>query len=143
MTKFVLLLGAAGLLASCGQAADDQGANGSANAASNAAEPAHPTYCFFKEAETKGWTVGRDASGNLAVKGKGHVKDSRYKAVLGEPEVASDKATLWLSIGTNGSGYAAPEDWWDVEATIPTSASVGAVTILCGSRTVAELNAPH
>ena len=60
-------------LASCNQAAEPPAAN---TAEANAAAPAkkHPTYCFFKDADTKGWSASRDSSGNVAVKGQAHMR---------------------------------------------------------------------
>ena len=110
------------------------------NAATNTASAKkHPTYCFFKDAETKAWKAKRDDSGNAVVTGKAHVKDARYKAVISEHEIAGQKATLWLTI-TDNPGYAAPENWWDVSTVIPSSSAVTAITVQCGKKVVAELS---
>ena|SRR5438309_192961 len=139
MRKLIMLAVAAGL-AGCNQGGDDNAANQAANEAA-AANPKHAGYCFFKDADTKGWSAKRDASGNVKIKGKAHLDDSRYRGDLGPPEIAGTAATLSLTMGENRS-YAAPDNWWDVTATIPNSAAIASVTIMCGSKTVAQLPAP-
>jgi hypothetical protein len=131
-----LVLGIAATLASCGQATD----NGASNAAADtsAAKPKHGSYCFFKDEETKGWKAALDKSGNVTVTGKAHVKDARYKPQLGQPEVTGTSAELWPTISPN-TGYASPDDWWDVSFTIPNSTAVESVNVRCGSKTMAEL----
>ena len=135
------MLGALGavMLAGCNQAAESNAAanNAAANAAS--AKPKGPTYCFFKPAETKGWTASRDARGNVVVKGQAFRSDSRYRAEFIEQDVTPDTATLWVAIGQNTTGYAAPENWWDVTTTIPDSGGIENVTVKCGKTTLAEL----
>jgi len=136
MRKSILVLSASTLLAACGQSAE-QPANNTAN---KVAEVKHPTFCFFKDEETKGWAVKADANGNVTVTGKAHVKDSRYMAQLGEPEVQGNKAKVWLTIGANSTGYAAnDEDVWDVSATIPAAGAVESVSVMCGPKSIAEL----
>ena len=131
------------MLAGCSEpAAEQPGAN---EAAANAAAPKrHPTYCFFKDAETKGWRASRDAAGNVAVTGKAHVKDARYQARFSDSDTEIDgpNATLWLTIVEN-RGYAAPDNWWDVSFAIPDSAAVTAVTLRCGKKTIADLSVPR
>ena len=39
----------------------------------------------------------------------------------------------------NSTGMGAQGNWWDVSATIPGSAAVEAVTVMCGTKTVANL----
>jgi hypothetical protein len=131
------------LAASAGLAACNQGdggnaaGNASVNAAATAA-PKHPTYCFFKEANRKGWTAKRDPSGNVVVKGQAKVEDVRYSAALEEGEVEGDKARIWLTMPQN-SGYQDLDRWWDVNAAIPGSAAVTSVTVMCGAKSVATL----
>lgn len=105
------------------------------------AEKKHPTYCFFKDAETKGWQAARDGSGNVVLTGKAHVKDARYKAVINESEISGGHVTAWLTISQN-DGYAAAENWWDVSSTIPDSAASSAVRLQCGKKVVADLTIP-
>lgn len=125
------------MLAACGQAAEQPANNSAANAI---AEDHHPTFCFFKDAETKGWAATADAAGTVTVKGKAHVKDSRYMAQLGEPEVQGNKARIWLTLGTNTTGYAANEaDVWDVSAKIPAAAGLDSVSVMCGKKSIVEL----
>jgi hypothetical protein len=75
----------------------------------------------------------------VTVSGKAHVKDGRYKAVLGEPEIAGTKASVWLTIGANDTGYSAEDDWWDLSAKIPAAAPVESVSVMCGKKAIAEL----
>lgn len=122
-------------LAACNRAPEPQ-AN---NAVANAAEPKRPSFCFFKLEETKGWKASAGADGNVTVTGQAHVKDSRYRAQLGEPEIEGKAAKLWLTITTNMTGYGAPDDWWDVTAQVPASAGVESVSVMCGDKSIAEL----
>lgn len=140
MTRnLILAAGAAVILAACGQSANET-AN---QAAANAAQPKKkPAFCFFKDEELKGWAATRGQDGNITLKGKAHVKDSRYKAMLGAPEIAGTRATIAPTIGQNDTGYGAPEDWWDLDATIPHSAAVDTIAVQCGAKTVAELKVP-
>ena len=139
MRQSIILLGTLLGAASCNQAADSPAANATNTAA---AETAKPKYCFFKDSETKAWSASRDKDGNVVVKGKAYRSDPRYQAQLGEPEVSGAKATVRPSIVQNATGYAAPDNWWDVSATIPNSSAVDAVTVECGSKTLAELKVP-
>jgi hypothetical protein len=76
----------------------------------------------------------------VTVTGKAHVKDSRYMAQLGEPEIAGNKASVWLTLGTNTTGYAANEqDVWDVSARIPAAGAVESISVMCGKKVVADL----
>jgi hypothetical protein len=136
-TRTLLLAGAVAALAGCNQAGENAAANVGSNAAASA--PKHPTYCFFKDSDTKGWSASRDAAGNVTVKGKALLEDTRYMAALGQPEISGTKASLWLTMGSNTNAYGAPGNWWDATATIPDSSGVDAVTIMCGTKTVAQL----
>jgi len=136
MRRSIVLLCAAAGLAGCNQTSEEPVSNAAANTIVAAAK--HPTFCFFKDEETKGWKASSDAKG-LTVTGKAHVKDGRYKAVLGEPEIAGTNASLWLTIGTNDTGYSAQGDWWDLTAQIPAATAVGSVTVMCGKKAIAEL----
>src|SRR3954453_1035716 len=136
MHPFILIASAAAVLAGCGQS----GGNGPANqTAGNAAQvKKRPAYCFFKDAETRGWTASRGKDGNIVVEGKVYRSDSRYKAVLGSPTITGASAEIAPSITVN-TGYAAPDNWWDVSAVIPGSAAVTTVAVRCGAKTLAEL----
>jgi hypothetical protein len=134
MRNAMLVLAVASLVTGCGKSDD-----GAANEVAKAAQPKKKAaYCFFKDNETKGWAAARDKDGNITVKGEAYRSDSRYKAVLGPPEVSGAAATLSPTITTNDS-YSAPDNWWEVNATIPNSAGVDTVTVICGARTLAEL----
>ncbi len=137
MRRKLLLLGAVAALTSCNQEPTAAVGNAAANVA--ASKPKHGTYCFFKDEEAKGWKTSLDPKGNVTVAGKMHVKDARYKAELGQPEVAGTRAELWPTLVVNDTGYASPDSWWDVRFTIPNSAAVTVVAIRCGSKTKAEL----
>jgi len=136
MNRSIILLCAAAGLAGCGQASEPPANNAAANTAVAAAK--HPAFCFFKDEETKGWKASADAKG-VTVTGKAHVKDGRYKAVLGEPEIAGTKASVWLTIGTNDTGYSAEDDWWDLSAQIPAATALESVSVMCGKKAIAQL----
>ena len=89
----------------------------------------------------KGWAASRGKDGNVTVKGKAHVKDPRYNAVLGPAVVTGSTAQIAPTIAQN-SGYESPGDWWDVSAVIPNSATVTSVSVTCGAKTVAQLTVP-
>jgi hypothetical protein len=133
----IVLATVAGALVGCSPTdeADNQ-ANASVN---SAAQPKRAAYCFFKDDETRGWSAAADAQGNVVVKGKAYRSDPRYMAVLGEPQVVGSSAEIAPSIGPNTTGFAAPENWWDVSATIPNSTSVTTVSVRCGKKVLAEL----
>ena len=135
MQKVILL--AVLLLSACGQEAGEP----AENVAPRTAEPKRPAYCFFKDSETEKWSASRDASGDVVVKGRAIRYDPRYKAELGEPEVSGTAATISPTIVQN-KGYASPDNWWDVAATIPGSANVTKVTVACGEKTLAEFDLP-
>ena len=138
MRQSIILLGALLAVAGCNEAADTTAAN--TNTAKT--EKPKPKYCFFKDAETKGWTASRDKAGNIVVKGKAYRSDPRYQAQLGAAEVTGNTAVIRPSIGQNTTGYGAPENWWDVSATIPNSDGVETVKVECGPKTLAELKVP-
>jgi hypothetical protein len=135
MRSFLIVSGAA-LLAGCGQSG-----NGAANqAAANSAQPKKKAgYCFFKDSETKGWTASRGKDGYIIVKGKAYRSDSRYRALLGPPEISGTTASISPTILQNGTGYGAEDNWWDVSATIPGSSALDTVTVICGAKTLATL----
>ena len=141
--RIAILLAAGAALAGCGQtgggeAAGNAAGNASANAvAANA--PKHPTYCFFKAANRKGWTAARDKSGNVVIKGQAKVEDVRYSAALEQGEVTGDSARIWLTMPQN-TGYQDLDRWWDVSATIPDSAAVKSVSVMCGAKEAATLS---
>jgi hypothetical protein len=39
----------------------------------------------------------------------------------------------------NDTGYSKADGWWDVSSTIPQSAAVDTVKVLCGAKTIATL----
>lgn len=133
----ILLLGAAVALASCDRSAENAASNAAANGAV-AAKKKHSAYCFFKNEETKDWKTSLDKGGNVVVTGRAHVKDPRYKPELGQPEVTGTSAELWPTLIVN-TGYASPDNWWDVSFTIPNSAAIENVAVQCGRKTLAQL----
>jgi hypothetical protein len=56
--------------------------------------------------------------------------------------VSGTTARIAPSIGPNTTGFGAPENWWDVSATIPNSAGVESVVVECGPKTLADLKVP-
>lgn len=138
-SRWIWLAAAAAGASGCSQGSDNQ-ANASANAAANApAAKKHPTYCFFAADSTKGWKASRDAKGNAVVKGTAHLEDRRYKASLGDSEVSGNAASLWLTMPVNDTGLGAPDNTWDVSATVPDSAAVESVKVMCGKKVLADL----
>jgi hypothetical protein len=138
--RALIWVAAAATIAGCNQSGANNNVAASATANTAAAEkPKHPTYCFYQDANTKGWSARRDKSGNVSVKGKAYLEDSAYSGSLVQGEVAGDKATIWITTGANTTGYAKPDGWWDVSATIPDSAAAKSVTVLCGTKTVVTL----
>jgi len=136
MRRSIILLPALGVLAACNQAADQPAANATGNAAAPAKKPG---FCFFKPEEMKGWKASADAKGNITVTGKAHVKDSRYVAQFGEPEIEGSTASLALTIAQNSGTYGATDDWWDLKATIPANPALQSVSVTCGGKSVADL----
>jgi hypothetical protein len=135
MRQWILLLGAASL-AACGQG--DQ----TANHAAAAPKKEKPKYCFFKDAESKGWAARRGKDRNITLKGQLYRSDGRYMAVLGEPKITGSTAEYWPSISINNTGASMPDGWWELSATIPGSAAIDTVDVKCGKKTFAELKVP-
>lgn len=142
MRKSIIMLGAAAGLAACGQSGEQVAANNSVTN-SAASEAPKPAYCFFKDSEMKSWKAKLDKSGNVVVSGKAYREDARYKAVLGPATVSATSAEVMPSITVNDTGFAAPDNWWDVSEIIPNSQSVTTVTVKCGDKTVATLAVPR
>jgi hypothetical protein len=144
MVRAIFLLAGAAALGACGQSgsADEQN-QATANAKSAAPAKPKPAYCFFQPNETKGWTASRDKAGNVVVKGKAYREDSRYQALLGPAAVSGTTAEVSPTIQQNPGAYGAPDDWWDVSATIPDSAAVETVNVTCGGKTIASLTVPR
>ena len=133
MHKHLLILAATLTLGACGQATDDAAMN-------QAAKQEQPkkkkvAYCFFKDAEMKGWSAARGKDGNITVKGKAFRSDSRYQAVFKPAEISP-------TIQNNTTGYGAVDNWWDIKATIPNSAAIETVKVICGPKTLAEFQLP-
>jgi len=139
MTGRMLALAVAAMsVTACNQG--DGATNNAANAAATAAAaPKRPTYCFFKDAATRGWAASVDSTGNVVVKGQAKLEDRRYQGLLSQSEVAGDKASVWVTMGPNTTGMGAVDNWWDVSLTVPDSGAVTSVTVLCGKKPVAEL----
>ena len=137
MRRFVIAF-AACAVAACGSSVADGNNASDTTGNSLAAKPKRPAYCFFKHDETKAWNASRDAQGNVEVRGKANMNDARYRPELGTAEIAGTSATIAPTISQN-SGYASPDNWWDVTSTIPDSAAVTSVKVACGAKTLAEL----
>ena len=142
MQKSIILIGAVAALGACGQSSENAAANNSAENAA-AAEAPKPAYCFFKEKETKDWAAKAGKDGNVVVTGKAYREDPRYKATLGSATVSGASAEVAPTVTINDTGFAAPENWWAVSATIPNSQAVSTVTVKCGDKTVATLTIPR
>ena len=138
--RYLVIAIAAALIAGCGSSASENAAN---QTAANAVQPKKKIpYCFFKDSETKGWAASRGKDGNVVVEGKVYREDSRYKALLGPADVTGTTAQLAPTITVNDTGFAAPDNWWVVTATIPNSAAIDTVRVTCGADTIAELKVP-
>jgi hypothetical protein len=133
----IAIVAGAAALAGCGQANDS--AEASANVAKAAAPAKKVPYCFFKDENSKGWTASSGEDGNVIVKGKGYVADGRYMAAVKPAEIEGSTASLQLAMPQNDTGYSKTDGWWDISSTIPQSATVDTVKVLCGAKTVATL----
>ena len=137
--KTLLWMAAALALAGCGQSDNDESAANSAVNEAAAQAPKHPTYCFFSDDHRKEWKASTDKDGNVTVKGRAYLEDSAYMGALVQGEVTGDKASIWLQMAPNTTGYASRDGWWDVSGTIPNSGAVTTVTVMCGAKTAATL----
>jgi hypothetical protein len=138
-SRWILLAAGAAVAGGCSQSSNDQ-SNAVTNAGANAAAAKkHPTYCFFPDDATKGWTVSRDSKGDVVVTGQAHIEDRRYMAALADTELSGKAASLWLTMVPNTTGMGAQGDWWKVNATIAGSAAVENVMVMCGTKKVASL----
>lgn len=134
MLKPIILFCAAASLGACGQSANEAANRGAANSA--AAEAPKPAYCFFKDSETKDWKGKLDKSGNVVITGKAYREDPRYKAILSPATINGTTADIAPTVTVNDTGYASPDNWWPVTATIPNSQSVDTVDVTCGDKTL-------
>ena len=135
--SMIAIVAGAAALAGCGQA--NEAADASANVAKAAAPAKKVPYCFFKDENSKGWAASSGKDGNVIVKGKGYVADGRYMAGLKPAEIEGSTASLQLAMPQNDTGYSKTDGWWDISSTIPQSAAVDTVKVLCGAKTVATL----
>jgi hypothetical protein len=142
MRKTIILAGAAISLAGCGQSSGNEQADKGAVNNAAAAKPT-PAYCFFKDSETKAWKATVDKAGNVLVSGKAYREDARYKAFLSPATVQGTSAEVAPTIGQNDTGFASPDNWWDVTETIPNSQAVTTVNVKCGEKTLASLTVPR
>jgi hypothetical protein len=144
MRGSIYILGAAVLLTGCGQGGGDNQAANQVKTAAAAPAKKHPTYCFFPDpADNKDWTVKTDKDGNVAVTGKAYYEDRRYMARLSQSDVTGTTASVWLTATTNTTGSGAVDNWWDVDTTIPNSANVTEVKVMCGKHVFADLQVPR
>ena len=139
MRKSMILLGAAAGLAGCGQSADNAAAN---EAAANSAAAEAPRPVLYLVSVLGG--AGKvDKDGNVVVSGKAYRSDGRYKAELQPATISGTTAQVTPTITVNDTGYAAPENWWDLSETIPNSQAVTSVEVKCGADTIATLTVPR
>lgn len=141
MRKLTIILLASVAAAGCSQGGQDSAAADVTNTAAAKAE--RPAYCFFTDDHTRGWTASVDDTGNVVVRGEAYAADARYMGKLEKPEVDGTTATVQLGMPQNDTGHASADNWWDVESTIPASAAVQTVNVMCGSKTVASLEVPR
>ncbi len=137
MRTIMMLVAGAALLGGCSESGDN---SANATAKRPAAAPKKVPYCFFKSENSKGWAASRGKDGNIIVKGKGYLADGRYKADLGTPDIDGATASIQLKMPPNDTGFATADGWWDISKTIPDSAAITKVDVLCGAKTLAELN---
>jgi len=137
--KTLLWMATAVALAACGQSDDNDNAANSAVNEAAAQAPKHPTYCFFSDDHRKEWKASADKDGNVTVKGKAYLEDSAYMGALVQGEAQGGKASIWLQMAPNTTGYASRDGWWDVSGTIPNSTAATSVTVMCGAKTAATL----
>ena len=130
----IIIICAAAGLGACGQSANDGANQGASN--SVAAEAPKPAYCFFKDSETKDWKAKLDKSGNVVVTGKAYREDPRYKAILSPATINGATADVTPTVTVNDTGFASPDNWWPITATIPNSQSVETVNVKCGDKTL-------
>ena len=134
--RIAVCLSAALLAAGCSeQAASPPPANEAAP------KPQKVPHCFFKDSETKDWAI-KIQGGQAVVTGRGYRSDARYKVVLLEPETDGTVAVVRPSISTNDTGFASPENWWDVSASIPAQ-GLEKVEVRCGKKVLASLDLPQ
>jgi len=144
MRKSILVLGVTAVLAGCGQGGGDNQASNQANTAAAAPAKKHPTYCFFPDpADNKDWAAKVDKDGNVTVSGRAHYEDRRYMARLSQSDISGTTASVWLTATTNTTGTGAVDNWWDVDTTIPNSANVSEVKVMCGKHVFADLQVPR
>ena len=141
MRRSIMIVWVSAGLAACGQPSDESSTNAAAK--SSAAGKPKPAYCFFQDAEMKGWAVKLDKDGNVVVSGKAYREDARYKALLSPATVSGTTAEVAPTIAQNDTGFAAPDNWWDLSETIPNSQAVETVSVNCGAKTLATLTVPR
>lgn len=133
MLKRTMTMIAAALVGGCSeQAAEAPAANEAA------AVPEKPPHCFFKDNETKEWAATPKGD-QIVVSGRAFRSDSRYKAVLLEPKIDGGIAVVRPTISTNDTGFAAVDNWWNVETLVP-AAGVTKVEVRCGKNVVASFD---
>jgi len=96
-----------------------------------------PPHCFFKDEEAKDWKIATKGD-QLVVTGRAYRSDPRYKTIFLEPKVEGGVAVLRPSIAVNDTGFATSDDWWDMEAILP-SGAIETVEIRCGKKLLATL----
>ena len=138
----IVVLGAAAVAACDGGGAGETAANAT-NTAAAKPKPKRVPYCFFKDANTKGWAAAAGADGNVTITGRTYIEDARYKGALGPPEIAGGEARAQVTMTPNDTGFASADDWWDVKAVLSGSGGVETVILMCGEKVVATLKVPR
>jgi hypothetical protein len=137
----ILLIGvaaAAVALGGCGQGPASKAEAADVKTAA-VAKPKKVPYCFYKDENAKGWTASVGKDGAVTVSGKAYLADGRYKAAFKPVEIDGTTASVQLAMPQNDTGHSTRDGWWDVSTTIPASAGVTKVEVLCGERTEASL----
>jgi hypothetical protein len=94
-------------------------------------------HCFFKATDAKDIKLAvKDDL--LIVSGRFYRSDGRYKADFLKPEVDGGVAVLRPTITVNDTGFSAPDNWWDIKASIP-AAGIKRVEVRCGKSVLATL----
>ena len=142
MRKLVILLSMFPLLPACQRPSGNSSGN-EVTVVNASAPESQVAFCFFQDQEMKAWKAKIDKSGNVVVTGKAYREDPRYEALLGPATIHGTLAELGPTIEQNDTGFAAPQNWWNLTETIANSRAVERVAIHCGGKTIANLAVPR
>ena len=91
----------------------------------------------------KSWKAKFVNYGNVVVIFNSYSEDPRYKALLSPAVVSGPTAEVAPTVGQNDTGFASPDNWWELSETIPNSQAVSTVNVKCGEDTLASLPVPR